>query len=153
MDWQKIKTEYITTDTSYRKLAQKYGIDQATVSRRAKKEGWVAEKQRHISDTQAKIVAAIGKQQVSRAARLQAVADKLLGKVEGLLEGELDTQAMKHVSGVLKDIKEVQMIRSDADMREQEARIVNLRKQAEKNEKGDGKITVVLEGALTDYAR
>lgn len=157
MDWQKIKTEYIITDTSYRKLARKYGVDQATVARRARKEEWVAEKQRHDSDTQAKIVEAIGKQQVSRAARLQTVADKLLGKVENLLEetepADLDTQAMKHISGVLKDIKEIQMIRSDADMREQEARIANLQKQAEKNDKADSKVTVVLEGALADYAR
>lgn len=157
MDWQKIKTEYITTDTSYRKLAQKYGIDQATIARRAKKEDWVRERQQHISDTQAKIIKSIGNQQASRAARLQTVADKLLGKVENLLEDvdphELDTQSMKHISGVLKDIKEIQMIRSDADMREQEARIANLHRQAEKDEKGDGKITVVLEGALKDYAQ
>ena len=149
MDWQKIKTEYITTDTSYRKLARKYGVDQATVARRARKEEWVAEKQRHDSDTQAKIVEAIGKQQVSRAARLQTVADKLLGKVENLLEeakpADLDTQAMKHISGVLKDIKEIQMIRSDADMREQEARIANLQKQAQKDEdKAEEQYGVVL---------
>lgn len=153
MDWQKIKTEYITTDTSYRKLAQKYGVDQATVARRAKKEGWREGKQQHDSDVQAKIMKSLEAQQVNRASRLRNVADKLLGKVEGLLDEELDTQAMKHISGVLKDIKEVQMIRSDADMREQEARIANLQKQAEKSDKGDGKITVVLEGALKDYAQ
>lgn len=156
MDWQKIKTEYITTDTSYRKLAQKYGVDQATVSRRAKKEEWVAEKQRHDSETQAKIVEAIGRQQVGRVTRLQTVADKLLGKVESLLEevepADLDTQAMKHISGVLKDIKEIQMIRSDADMREQEARIANLRRQAQKEEVGKEPIRVVIEDGLSEFA-
>ena len=30
-DWQAIKTEYITTDTSYRKLAQKYGISHVQI--------------------------------------------------------------------------------------------------------------------------
>ena len=48
-DWKKIKTEYITTETSYRKLAQKYGLDQATIARRAKKEGWVSNRYRAFS--------------------------------------------------------------------------------------------------------
>lgn len=155
VDWKKIKTEYITTDTSYRKLAQKYGVDQATVARRAKKEGWVGERQRYTSDTQAKIIKSIGTQQASRAARLQTVTDKLLGKVESFLEEtgstDLDTQSMKHISGVLKDIKEIQMIRSDADMREQEARIANLQRQAEKDEvKNDGCHGVVLLPVVAD---
>lgn len=38
-DWSKIKTEYITTDTSYRKLAEKYGINKDTIYAKAKKEG------------------------------------------------------------------------------------------------------------------
>ena len=132
-DWKEIETEYITTNTSYRKLGEKYGIDQATISRKAKKEGWVSKRQHHISTTQAKVLTADIEQRVSRAERLQTVADKLLMKVESLIDEDSgvleDTQSIKHLSGVLKDIKEVQMIRSDADMREQEARIANLRKK------------------------
>ena len=30
-DWQAIKTEYITTDTSYRKLAEKYGVSRVQI--------------------------------------------------------------------------------------------------------------------------
>ena len=139
-DWQKIKTEYITTDTSYRKLADKYGLDQATIARRAKKEGWVSKRQQNAIKTQAKIVNAISNKQVDRAANLISVSDLLLAKVKSLLETDAevlsDTQSMKHISGVLKDIKEIQMIRSDADMREQEARIANLRKQAESEDNG-----------------
>jgi tRNA-dihydrouridine synthase len=140
-DWQAIETEYITTNTSYRKLADKYGIDQATISRKAKKEDWVSKRQRHISETQAKVLAADTKQKVSRAEKLIGVADLLLDKVKQLVESDetifLDTQGMKHISGVLKDIKEIQMIRSDADMAEQEARIAKLRREAEKDEAKD----------------
>ena len=139
-DWQKIKTEYITTDTSYRKLADKYGLDQATIARRAKKEGWVSNRQQNASRTQAKIVNAISNKQVDRAAKLISVADLLLDRVKSLVEDNpellISTQSIKNLSGVLKDIKEVQMIRSDADMREQEARIANLRKQAESEDNG-----------------
>ena len=137
-DWQKIKTEYITTDTSYRKLAQKYGLDQATIAQRGKKEDWVGIRKQKASETQAKIIDAVEGRKVDRATRLRTVADKLLDKVEALVEnGDLlcmNSQAMKHISGVLKDIKEIQMIRSDADMREQEARIANLQKQAERED-------------------
>jgi 3-dehydroquinate dehydratase len=149
-DWNKIKTEYITTDTSYRKLAQKYGLDQATIAQRGKKEDWVGIRKQKASETQAKIIDAVEDRKVDRATRLQSVADKLLDKVEALVEtGDLvlmNSQAMKHISGVLKDIKEIQMIRSDADMREQEARIANLRKQAEKEENTSKDVTITIEG-------
>ena len=137
-DWQKIKTEYITTDTSYRKLAQKYGLDQATIAQRGKKEDWVGIRKQKASETQAKIIDAVETRKVDRATRLQSVADKLLDRVEALVEtGDLvlmNSQSMKHISGVLKDIKEIQMIRSDADMREQEARIKKLQKEAEQED-------------------
>ena len=137
-DWQAIKTEYITTDTSYRKLAQKYGVGYSVIGERARLDGWVEQREQFRNKTLTKTVDAISTKQVDRAANLISVADKLLAKVNSLLEMDAevlsDTQSMKHISGVLKDIKEVQMIRSDADMREQEARIANLRKQAEKEE-------------------
>ena len=149
-DWQKIKTEYITTDTSYRKLAQKYGLDQATIAQRGKKEDWVGIRKQKASETQAKIIEAVETRKVDRATRLQSVADKLLDRVEALVEtGDfvlMNSQSMKHISGVLKDIKEIQMIRSDADMREQEARIANLRKQAEKEETQSRDVTITIEG-------
>ena len=149
-DWQKIKTEYITTDTSYRKLAQKYGIDSAVIGRRAKNEEWVNLRQQYIDKTQTKTIEAISDKQVDRAANLISVADKLLAKVNSLLETDAevlsDTQSMKHISGVLKDIKEIQMIRSEADLREQEARIANLRKQAEKEENQNRDVTITIEG-------
>ena len=145
-DWNKIKTEYITTDTSYRKLAQKYGLDQATIAQRGKKEDWVGIRKQKASETQAKIIDAVEDRKVDRATRLQSVADKLLDKVEALVEtGDLltmNSQAMKHISGVLKDIKEIQNIKSDADMREQEARIANLRKQAEKEEDTNTEVVI-----------
>lgn len=137
-DWKAIKTEYITTDTSYRKLAQKHGVGESTIFARASKEKWVEQKEQHQSKTVAKTLDAIGNRQVDRAARLISVADKLLDRVENLVESHpeflANSQSIKHLSGVLKDIKEVQMIRSDADMREQEARIEKLRKEAQRDE-------------------
>lgn len=154
-DWQKIKTEYITTDTSYRKLAEKYGVNYRTICVRSKQEGWIEQREQHTNKTTTDILDAVSKKQVDRAANLIFVSDLLLSKVQNLLETDAevlsDTQSMKHISGVLKDIKEIQMIRSDADMREQEARIRNLQKQAEKDEvKDQGYHGVVLLPVVAD---
>lgn len=154
-NWQEIKTEYITTDTSYRKLAQKYGVHYNAIANRAKQEGWISQRNQYCDSTVTKAVDAISTKQVDRAANLVYVADILLGKVKSLLETDSevlnDTQSMKHISGVLKDIKEIQMIRSEADMREQEARIANLRKQAEKEESLNKDVTITIEGGDTSW--
>ena len=155
-DWQKIKTEYITTDTSYRKLAQKYGLDQATMAQRGKKEDWVGIRKQKASETQAKIIDAVEDRKVDRATRLQSVADKLLDRVEALVEtGDfvlMNSQSMKHISGVLKDIKEIQMIRSDADMREQEARIKKLQKEAEQEDTNTEVVITFGSGGKKEWA-
>ena len=149
-DWKKIKTEYITTDTSYRKLAQKYGVHYNAIANRAKQEEWISQRNQYCDKTMTNTLEAISDKQVDRAANLISVSDLLLNKVKSLLEMDAevlsDTQSMKHISGVLKDIKEIQMIRSDADMREQEARIRNLQKQAEKEEIHSRDVTITIEG-------
>ena len=149
-DWQKIKTEYITTDTSYRKLAQKYGVSRVQIGNVGAEENWVELRRQYLDKTLTDTVDAISSEQVDRATNLISVSDLLLAKVKSLLETDAevlaDTQSMKHISGVLKDIKEIQMIRSDADMREQEARIANLRKQAEKEDDQSKDVTITIAG-------
>ena len=150
-NWEKIKGEYITDpDTSYRKLAQKYGLNATTIAKRAGKEGWQSQRQHQASKTLSKTLDRICNDQVDRAARLNSAADLLLERVERLLMSDdkiaFDTQGLKHISGVLKDIKEIKMIRSDADMREQEARIAKLRREAEKEEDTNTEVTITIEG-------
>ena len=153
-DWKKIEAEYITTDTSYRKLADKYGVDQATIARRAKKHDWVSKRQHHADKTQAKILTADTQKKVDRTARLMTVADKLLKKVEQAVDHEelMSANAIKNLSDALKNIRETQMIRSDADIREQEARIRNLEKQAQVKET-DKEIKVTIVGDLEAYSK
>ena len=154
-DWQSIKTEYITTDTSYRKLADKYGIDQATISRKAKKEDWVSKRQHHLSETQAKILTADTEEKVDRAIRLKTVADKLLNKVEEHinLDVPLSAAALKNLSDALRNIKEAQMIRTEEDVEEQKARIAKLRKEAEKEEHNDNTIVIQFAEGSEEYAK
>lgn len=145
-NWKEIETEYITKGTSYRKLADKYGLDQATIARMGKKEDWVSKRKHHVSKTQAKVLAADTRQKVSRAEKLNVAADLLLEKVVALVGNgdplDMDTQGMKHISGVLKDLKDVYMVKSQKDLEEQEARIAKLRREAEREEDSGTEVTI-----------
>lgn len=154
-DWQAIKTEYITTDTSYRKLAQKYGIHYKVISERGKDEGWVELRSQHRDKTLTKTLDQISQQEADRAAKIHSVADKLLLKIEAMVESgrPLDTKGIRALTAAVKDLKEIQSVRSDLDRQEQEARIANLRKQADKEDDNKEPIQVVIGGDLMEYSQ
>ena len=132
MDWKRIKAEYIAGGTSYRKLAEKYGVSRSKLQAKATSENWVDLKSQTQAKTESKIVEAVSDQESEKAVNIIDVADKLLGKISELMDAiPLDTQSMKHLTSALKDLKEIKGFKSDADMREQEARIRNLERQAE----------------------
>ena len=155
-DWQSIKTEYITTDTSYRKLAQKYGVSYVQIGNVGREENWVELRKQHLDKPLTKSMNAISKKQADRAANLIAVSDLLLGKVKNLLEADekllVDTSIMKDVSIILKNLKDIQMIRSEADMQEQDARIKKLQKEA-MVEKENNEIKVTMSVDLDEYSK
>ena len=184
-DWNKIKTEYLTTDTSYRKLAQKYGVNATTIAKKAGKEDWVSQRQQQASRTLSKTLAADAKKKADRLTRIHDATDRLLDKVEVAIEelniqlakethkekvieynnperadkptkeiihevekvlevsSIIDRQGLKQIASALKDIKEVQMLMSELDRREQEARIAKLRREAERDEDDHNKTVVV----------
>lgn len=153
-DWLKIKTEYITEGSSHRKLAKKYGLNITNIANRGRSEGWVEERNQKANETQRKIEAAIEKKRIQRAERLQAVTDKLLNKVEMVLDGpgELPAGSLRNLAATLRDIKDLQMIRSPLDEQEQKAKIAVLERQVDKSAE-EGGVTVVLEGGTEDFAQ
>ena len=94
-DWQAIKTEYITTDTSYRKLAQKYGVGYSVIGERARFEGWVKQREQFRNKTITKAVDKMSSKKADKMARIDDLADKLLEKLEQAIT-ELDLQLFKH---------------------------------------------------------
>ena len=154
-DWKKIEAEYITTETSYRKLAQKYGLNQATIAQKAKAEDWVGKRKQQASTAQALILEKDITKKVDRATRLKTVADKLLDRVENIVaqDDHLTASAIKNLSDALKNIKEAQMIRTQEDIDEQKARIAKLQMEAQKADNDKSSITITLEGSLSDYAQ
>ena len=154
-DWQAIKTEYITTDTSYRKLAEKYGVSRVQIGNVGKEENWVELRRQHLDRTVTNTVAAVESAQVNRAKKMQTVADKLLNKIEAMVDSDrpLDTKAIRTLTAAVKDLKEIQSIKSDLDEKEQKARIANLEKQANKTEDNKEPIQVIIGDDLSEYAK
>ena len=148
MDWKRIKAEYIAGGTSYRKLAEKYGVSFNTLKTHAVEEQWYELRQQKDKKATTKIVESLSNKDAEKAVDIIDVADKLLDKISEFVEAiPLDlmasTQAMKHLTSALKDIKDIKGIKSDADMREQEARIAKLRKEAEKEDDTSNEIEIV----------
>ena len=144
MDWKRIKAEYIAGGTSYRKLAEKYGVSFNTLKRRAKEEQWYELRGQKEHKTTTKIVESLSDKDAEKAVDIIDVADKLLGKLSELMETMVvDTQSFKQLTSALKDLKEIKGYKSDADMREQEARINKLRKEAEREDDTTNEIEIV----------
>lgn len=74
-DWVKIRTEYETTKTSHRKLAEKYSIPYPTIRDRAKREGWKASANRTKDAIVAKTIEKTSQKLAER--RAQRIADEI----------------------------------------------------------------------------
>ena len=175
-NWKKIKTEYITTDTSYRKLAEKYGIHYKVISERGKAEGWVELRAQHRNKTITKALDIISDRQADQMAGLVTQAAEALlvqamtaiGQLDrpvtthkhtieqdgekttteweelATTAGAVNVAAVRHLATALKDISQVLGLKTELDRKEQEARIANLRRQAEKDDDGGAGVIEVV---------
>ena len=192
-DWNAIRQEYITDESSsYRKLAQKYGVGMTALYNHAKSEDWVGQRKRLKDKTITKSIETISDQRADKLSRVMDITDKLLDKLERavdeldihlvtkatkvkeieynndlrpdkptketiteteeILETRMivDRAGLKAIASSLRDIKEIQMLKSELDKQEQEARIANLRRQAEKDDI-DSAPTLVVEGLPEEF--
>lgn len=130
LDWEAIKTEYITTDTSLSKLAKKYDCTKQQVGKRCAAEKWVEQRRRYVDEMLTETVEKSKKQDVKRLCKLMDATEKLIdvslralkdekqfnryvvteGAGEGYSEtverefSKFDTKAMKDLTSVLKDL-------------------------------------------------
>lgn len=157
MDWSKIKAEYIAGGTSYRKLAEKYEVSLTTLTRHAKREQWQQLREQCENDTTTKIIKQITDNGAKKSVSIDTVADKLLTRIEQALDKteEYDGKTIRAYTSALKDLKEIKGIKSKADIREQEARIRNLEKMADKNDDESSKkdVTVHFVGDAEEYSK
>lgn len=144
MDWNKIKAEYIAGGTSYRKLCTKYGVPRTNLERKAKEEKWAELRRQAEGKAEAKIVDAISKQNAKVDDTYFRCVDKLMKKAEELIETTpiWQPQMLKDMATTMKYLKECKGVKSEADMREQEARIAKLQKEAMEEDNGNTEVKV-----------
>ena len=151
MEWQEIKAEYLAGGTSYRKLAEKYGVSKTTLERKAKAEKWIELRGQAEDRVETNIVNQVTKTKTNNAIKLESVADKALEKIWELLEVANDTQSIKHITSALRDIKEVKGIKSKADMKEQNARIAKLQAEVNRDDNTVKEIEVTFSAGKEDW--
>ena len=154
IDWKRIKAEYIAGGTSYRKLAEKHGVKLSALRSAAERENWVELKAQTQHKTNTKLTETVSQKEAKKAVDIIDVADKLLLKLSDLMDNMIiDTQSFKQLTSALKDLKDIKGYKSAIDLKEQEARIRNLEKQAEADETKDTKVIVQLEGDISEWAK
>lgn len=137
MDWNQLRQEYIADESmSYRKLAQKYGVSVDAIYKRSKKENWQEQRKQLKEKTITKSIENISKNRAAAVGKYDKMVGKIAGKLERAIEAvdPKDTTAIRRLTASLCDLRELLGVKSDADSREQEARIANLRKQADKED-------------------
>lgn len=131
-DWSVIETDYITSNLSYRQIAKKYGIEFTTIKKRGKVDGWVEKRESHRAKVTSKALQAAEDVEIKLFSKVCNVADKLLKVLDKTADKMIETtekgelvhpSLIKPMTAALKDIKEIQNRPTEADIREQEARI------------------------------
>ena len=153
VDWTKIKAEYIAGGTSYRKLVDKYGVSRTTLQRKAKEENWIGLRSQAEAKTETRIVNDISRQNAKIDETYFRCVDKLMKKAEELIETTQIWQPtmLKEMATTMKYLKECKGVKSEADMREQEARIAKLQREAEKEDDTVNEIEIVFNAGPEEW--
>lgn len=114
-EWRKIRTEYATTDLSFRALSEKYPVSYVAISKRAKAENWRADRQKGMKKTIEAVNKSLDTIAQSKADACAAelsgalgITTKALAKAEKLLDADDLTGAnLRGITGAIKDCVEL----------------------------------------------
>ena len=149
MNLDRIRKDYIAGKGSYRELSAKYGVPLRTLADRAKAENWVQLRKQARDKAVTKTVDAVASGKCRAAEKIYDAAIALIDKtMDGIQAIDPEqAKALKCYSGVLRDLQDVLDLRPDLDIREQEARIEKLRREAEKDTDTGTEIAIEIGGA------
>ena len=152
MDWSKIKAEYISGGISYRSLAQKHGVSFNTLKDMAVREKWTELRTQAHNKATTKMVDVVSTKNAKIDDKYYKLVDMLFDKAEEVMVNTSIWQVsnLKEMATTMKYLKECKGVKSDADMREQEARIEKLRKEIEGEQK-DTNITITFGDEVKKY--
>lgn len=153
MSWKRIKAEYIAGGISLQKLAEKYDVSFSTIQKKSMEEKWGNLRKKNRRKVEEKIIDSVSSKEAKKAVDLFDIADLLADKVREIAETVADPDSIKKLTSAIKDIRDIKGIKSDADMREQEARIAKLRKEAEDDTPEDREVNVTFIGDVEEYSK
>ena len=130
LDWDAIKIEYITTDTSLQKLADKYGCSKAQIGKVCAQGNWVEDRKQCVADVLTETVEQEVKRQSARLLKLMKATTKAIDVAmealdderqfhryvvtEGIGDGcsltsekefqKVDMKSLKELVGILKEL-------------------------------------------------
>lgn len=158
MDWDKLKREYITTTISYRGLAAKYKVPLSNLNRIASRDKWYEQREQYRHRVDTKSLAKSESQATNYKSFLYDLAYKVASQLNDMTNNmtvaELAAAGIKprDITGAIKDLEDALHVKSAADIREQEARIANLRKQAE-GDNADNEIKITIGNDADAYSK
>ena len=150
-DWTAIASEYIEGEGSLRALAERHAIPWSTLRDRARRESWETRRREmraanaensfrgerpapHEKPFRDDTAAPHEKD----AERIFRVTDKLIQRAEEILDsgGEVGARELGELMRAIKNAKEIKMLRSALDEREQQARVQALEEKHEEAKSG-----------------
>lgn len=156
--WANMKTEYITTDTTYRRLAEKYGVSLSRTNQIGCEDGWVELRRQYrsgaVERAVEKTMEKVSEEKAKQAVRVSELADQLLLKLEQAIgelvteDSSVDRQGLRQLTAALKELKGIKGEISDLERREREARIEALRRGMAPEQEEDGTGVVLLPGRV-----
>ena len=145
IDYSKLKKEYVMGNISYREIAKKYDVPFGTLRKVAAKEQWTQLRTQARTKADTKIVNAVIEKTSKIDDKYYRLVDMLFDKAEEVIVNTPVWQpaSLKEMATTMKYLKECKGVKSDADMREQEARIKKLHKEAGGNDDTTNEVEVV----------
>lgn len=84
--WRKVRMEYVKGNTTYKELAQKYGVGESTIRKRASNEGWREKRNKLDTKVEQKALERVCDARANEFCLIAAVNDRMDAVLDNLLE-------------------------------------------------------------------
>ena len=85
-DWDKIRTEYITSDLSLKDISEKYGVQQRLVNTKSAEQGWVDQRKKYNAKVVEKALNKVATKRANQLAKELAIADNISNVLKKALD-------------------------------------------------------------------
>ena len=85
-NWNKIEVEYVTSRTSYSKLAKKHNISKSSVEKYGTEHDWVQKRRDYCNKVKAEAILRAGEKDIDRLAKVKKATDDMADVLEEMLK-------------------------------------------------------------------